>query len=442
VRALLALGLPLAGSHLAQFMVHVTDPLLLGWYAVEALAAGVLGASLFFVLFILGSGFAQAVMPMVATAIARGDETQARRCTRMAMWLSVAFAAAIYPVFWFSGAMLLWMGQDPEISALTEAYLRIAGLGMAPALLVMVLKSFLSVLDRAQVVLWATVASAVANVAINWVFIFGNLGAPELGVRGAAIASVMVALFALALHAGVAGAAPALRRFRLFVRFWRFDWPALGQVFRLGWPIGLTGLAEAGLFQASALMMGWIGTIELAAHGIGMEATALAFMLHLGLSNAATILAGRADGAGDGQALRRVALCAGGVSMVLAVALTLIFLLLPEQIMAPFLDPSDPRTPQIIAYGVTLLGVAALFQLTDAAQVMAMGLLRGLRDTRVPFAIAALSYWALGVPASYILAFPLGLGGVGLWLGLVVGLSVAAGLLTLRFWAALRQRLV
>ena len=433
-RATLTLGLPLIGSHVAQMSLHVTDTVMLGWYSVEALAAGVLGASTFFILFILGSGFAQAVMPMVAAAMGRGDETQVRRDTRMGMWLSIAFGIAIYPVFWLSEPLLLALRQDPHLSELARDYLRIAGLGMVPAILIMVLKSYLAALERTQVVLWVTVAAVGVNIAVNWALIFGNWGAPELGVLGAAVATVVVqvvSLLALALYAAFL---PALRRFNLFQRFWRPDWAALKQVFRLGWPIGLTGLMEGGLFHAAALMMGWIGTVELAAHGIALEVTALTFMIHVGLSNAATVRTGRFEGSGDARALRDGAKVALVLSQGIGLVVIACYLLFPEWIIGLFLAADNPHLPQIVAYGTVLLYVAAAFQVADAAQVMALGLLRGIRDTRVPMWIAAVCYWLIGIPASYVLAFPMGLGGPGLWLGLVIGLTLAAVALLWRFW--------
>ncbi len=437
-RATLSLGLPLVGSHLAQMSLHVTDTVMLGWYSVEALAAVVLGASTFFIFFILGSGFAQAVMPMAAAALGRGDEAQLRRDTRMGLWLSAGFGVLTYPAMWWSGTILLALGQDPLIAQMAQDYLRIAGLGMVPALLVMALKGCLAALERTQVVLWITLVAAVINVGLNWALIFGNWGAPELGLRGAAITSVAVQVVTVIAIAGYAALLPALRRFALLQRFWRADWPALRQVFRLGWPIGLTGLAESGLFQASALMMGWIGTMELAAHGIAFEVTGLAFMVHLGLSNAATVRVGRADGRGDRQGLMDGAKVAVAMSLAFAAAVVTVFLLLPGPVVGLFLDTANPRAPEIIAFGTLLLAVAALFQIADAAQCMALGLLRGLQDTRAPMWIAALSYWAIGIPTSYLLAFPLGMGGVGLWLGLVVGLTVAAVLLLWRFWRRTR----
>ncbi|PKP70612.1 MAG: MATE family efflux transporter [Alphaproteobacteria bacterium HGW-Alphaproteobacteria-4] len=433
-RALLALGVPLIGSHLAQMLLHVTDTVMLGWYGVTALAAVVLGSSAFFIVFILGSGFGIAVLGMVASALGAGDTTQVRRDTRMGLWLSAFYGVAVMPLMWWSGPILLAAGQQPEVAALAQDYLRIAGFGMAPALLIMVLKSYLAAFERTQVVLAITLFSVGLNAAINWALIFGNWGAPELGVQGAAIATLSVQIAGAGLLALYAGLQPALRQFELFHRFWRPDWQAMVKVFRLGLPIGLTGLAEGGLFQASALMMGWLGAAALAAHGIALELAALTFMVHLGLSNAATVRVGRADGARDTRALRDAAATATAMSLAFAAAMVALFLAVPEFLVALFLDEGKPGSAGIIAFGAKLLAVAALFQMFDAMQVMALGLLRGVQDTRVPMWLASVSYWLIGIPASYLLAFPLGLGGVGLWFGLVAGLAAAATLLMARFW--------
>ncbi len=437
-RETLALGLPLAGSSLAQMALHVTDVVMMGWYGVVPLAAVVLGASSFFVIFVLGSGFAKAVMPMVASALAQGDEAQVRRDTRMGLWLSVGYGIAVFPVFWAAGPILLALGQQPEVTDIARDYLFLVGFGMVPALCVTVLQSYLSALGRTQVVLWVTLVAVGVNIAVNWALIFGNWGFPELGANGAAVATItvqVVSLLALGLYAGLL---PDLRRFRLFQRFWRADGLALRQVWRLGVPIGLTGLAEGGLFQASALMMGWIGAVELAAHGIALEVAALTFMLHVGLSSAATIRVARFDGRGDRPGLRKAAQVALLISLGVALASVALFLSIPEAIIALFLDMEKPDSAAILAYGSVLLILAALFQLADGMQVMALGLLRGLQDTRVPMVLAAVSYWLIGIPCSYVLAFPLGMGGVGLWLGLVVGLVCAAISLMWRFWRLVR----
>ena len=438
-RAILLLGLPLVGSHVAQFAITLTDAVMLGWYDVTALAAQVLAGGFFFIIFITGSGFAWAVTPLVAEAEAKGDTTQARRATRMALWLVALYTAVTFPVMFFSDQIFLTIGQTPEIAELAGSYLRIAGYGLLPAVVVMVFKSFLSALELTRVILWITIAAVFANAAMNWALIFGNLGFPEMGIRGAAVASVGTQLVSMALL--VIYIIRRLPEHTMFQRMWRPDWEAFGRVFALGVPIGLTTLAEVGLFSASSVMMGWIGEISLAAHGIALQIASVTFMIHLGLSNAATVRAGRAYGAGDATWLRDGALTAIILSFATAMVTVVLFLVMPRLLIGLFLDPSDPQRDEVIAIGVVLLAAAALFQLVDAAQVMAIGILRGVQETRVPMIIATISYWLIGMPVAYGLGFPAALGGVGVWLGLAAGLFVAAVLLMLWFWRRVYPRI-
>lgn len=432
IRGVLTLGLPLIGSHIAQYGITLTDAVMLGWYDVDALAAEVLGGMLFFVLFIAGSGFAWAVMPMVASAEGKGDQQNVRRVTRMGIWVSLLFAFACVPVFLWSRDVFAVLGQEAHTSDLAAQYLRIAGMGIVPALMVMVLKSYLAALERTKVVLWITLVAVVANVVINYALIFGNWGMPEMGIRGAAIASLIVQVISFGLVA--AYVIVATPEHGVFSRFWRPDWEAFGQVFRLGWPIGITNLAEVGLFAASSVMMGWLGTVALAAHGIALQIASLTFMVHLGLGNVATVRAGRAVGRGDPVALRRGGIVVVAMSMLFGLVAVGVFLAIPEVLIGVFLDPEDPQRGAVLTIGVSLMAAAALFQIMDAAQVMALGLLRGVQDTRVPMVIAAVSYWGIGIPVSYWLGFVRDMGGVGVWLGLAIGLACAGVMLMLRFW--------
>ena len=431
-RAMLLLGIPLIGSHLAQAAVGLTDTVMLGWYDVEALAAGVLATSFFFMLFVLASGFSFAVMPLVASASSAGDPVQIRRVTRMGLWLSIAFAILLFPLMWWSGRILLLLGQEPVIAELAQTYLRIAGFGLLPALLVMVLKSYVAAQERAGIVLWVTIVGALGNALANWVLIFGNWGFPEMGIAGAALASTVN--YSLMLAGLCFYAVRVFPEHALFQRLWRPDWEALRRVFQLGWPIGLTHLAESAMFAASAVMMGWVGTLPLAAHGIALQLASTTFMVHIGLSQAATVRAGRAFGRRDVDGLLR----GGQVGFMLALAMVVLtmaaFLGMPETLISLFLDPADPDRFTIITIGVGLLAMAALFQLADGTQAMAVALLRGVHDTRVPMIQAAVSYWLVGLPTSYVLGFWTPLGAIGVWLGLVAGLSCAAVLLLRRFW--------
>ncbi|MDA7964241.1 MATE family efflux transporter, partial [Ruegeria sp.] len=265
-----------------------------------------------------------------------------------------------------------------------------------------------------------------------YALIFGNWGAPELGVTGAAIASVVTQL--VSLVAVVIYAVRAEPEHRLFQRFWRPDWEMLLRVLRLGVPIGLTTLAEVTLFAASTVLMGWLGQVPLAAHGIAMNLTSATFMVHIGLSNVATIRAGNALGRRDRAHLEKGAIAVTVMSLVTSVLTIILFLTCAEPLISLFMEPDDPQRGQILAIGTGLLAVAALFQLVDGAQVIALGLLRGLQDAKVPMMIAALSYWVVGVPASYFFGFVQGMEGIGVWLGLVLGLACAGVLLLARFW--------
>lgn len=434
IRATLTLGLPLIGSQVAQNLITLTDTIMVGWYGVPELAAVALGGSYFHVVLILGMGFALAVTPLVAAAAANEDRVQVRRVTRMGLWIGLFFCAAAMPLFLGSEGILLALGQGEALAADTQAYLGIAGWGLWPAVLFLVLRSHLSALEHTRIVLWATLGAVALNTGLNWILIFGNLGAPELGLRGAAVASVATNALMFAVVAVYAARHPNLRDLELFARFWRSDPEAISGVFRLGWPISLTLLAESGLFMATVIMMGWIGTLELAANGIAMQIISLTFMVHIGLSSAATVRAGHAWGRGDPLALKRTGQAALALSGAM-VAATIVFLLsLPETLVGLFISPDDPLRADIIAVGAGLLLVAAVFQLADAAQVMALGLLRGVQDTRVPMLYAVVSYWLVGVPCSYLFGFTFGLDGQGIWLGLVVGLVLAGGLMMNRFW--------
>lgn len=438
VRAVTFLGLPLIGGHVAQFAIGMTDTIMLGWYGAEALAAVTLAGSYFFVFFGLGAGFAFAVMPLVAAAAGAGEERQIRRSTRMGLWLTLAYCAIAMPALLFSEPILLFLGQKTVVAADAARYLRLAGWGLFPALLVMVLKSYLAALERTQIVFWVTVLAALLNALVNYVLIFGNLGAPELGIRGAALASLVTQ--GISLAAVLSYALWSLREHELMRNFHRPDWEMLREVFRLGLPIGLTNLSELSLFTASAMMMGWLGAVALAAHGVAITLSGLTFMVHLGLSNAATIRAGNAFGRRDRLHMARGAKVVIFMSLIMSLATILLFLLAPAPLISLFLSPDDPDKPQILTVGAALLAAAALFQLMDGMQVVTLGLLRGVQDTAVPMLIAVLSYWVVGIPASYLFGFTFGWGGEGVWYGLVLGLSCAGLCLLIRFWRRSLQK--
>jgi multidrug resistance protein, MATE family len=438
-RATIGLSVPLIGAQLGHMAINISDTVMVGWLGATELAAAVLATQAFFLVFIFGVGFAQAVMPVAANAEGRGDVRGVRRSVRMGLWVLALYAAVVMVPLWQLEAILLALGQAAETSALAGQYMRVAQWAMFPALFLMGIRSYLAVIGRAHVLMWATFVGVFLNIALNYVFIFGNLGAPALGIVGAAVASLGTNLFGAAWLIHYTQTKPELKKYELYVRFWRPDWPAFLEVIRLGWPIGLTIIAEAGLFSATSIMVGWLGTIPLAAHGIALQLASIAFMIPLGFSSAATVRVGIAHGRDDWTGLQRAGWSAVGLAVAIGVVAALVFWLVPQHLVGLYLDENNPNALEVIALAAPLLLVAAAFQIVDGIQVVSAGLLRGLKDTRMPMIIAVVSYWIVGLPAAYLLGFTLGMGAVGIWWGLAAGLTVAAILMTWRF--AARDRL-
>ncbi len=440
-RATLALGIPLIGAQLAQLGIHTTDMIIVGQLGAEKLAAMVLAGQFFFVVFIFGTGFSVAVVPMVANAYGQGDATSARRALRMGMWVAIAYWFLALGIFYNAERILLALGQNPNVAKLTGDYLAISKFGLLPALLFYVMRGLVSAIGRASVILYATIAMLLLNGVLAYALVLGHFGLPAMGMNGAAIVAVIVNTFSLIFIVFYVQTRDETRQYELFVRFWRPDWNALGEVLRLGLPISITILAETMLFSAASILMGQIGTIELAAHGIALQLASIAFMIPLGLSQAATVRIGVAHGRGDYPNLIRAAITIYVVACVIALSGGILFAAIPGKLGGLFLDAHLPEAPQVLAYASSLIIMAGLFQLVDGIQAVAAGLLRGLKDARIPAILALISYWPIGFALAWTMAFPLGFGGVGVWSGFVVGLTAAAIMLTTRFYRLVKREM-
>ncbi|MCA1492253.1 MATE family efflux transporter [Ensifer sp. NBAIM29] len=439
-RASISLGVPFIGAQLAQLGINATDVLMVGQLGATQLAAVILATQAFFTVFIFGSGFAHAVVPMVAQARGSGDKISVRRAVRMGMWVVLFYSVLTAPILWLAEPILLFAGQAPDVAELAGKYLRVAQWAMFPNLLFLVFRAFLGGLERAGVILYVTLATLVLNAGLCYVLIFGHFGFPAFGLSGAAIAAVCVAIFGVALTIGYINSRAELHGYQLFVRFWRADWPVFFEVVRLGLPISLTILAEVSLFTVASLLMGMIGTIELAAHGIALQFASIAFMIPLGLAQAGTIRVGHAYGSGDMLGVRRAAIATLALGCGFAAVSSAVFALFPRELAALYLDASRPDAAKVLAIAGPLIVIAGAFQLMDGLQAIAAGLLRGLKDTTVPMVLAMIAYWPVGFLCAWAVAFPLAFGGVGVWFGFVLGLGTAALLLNWRFFRLLGSR--
>jgi len=431
-RATLALGIPLVGAQLAQLAIHTTDVVIVGRLGAESLAALVLAGQFFFTVFIFGSGFAIAVMPMVANAYGKGDVRLARRSIRMGLWVSLAFSLLMWPLFHYSRDVLLALGQVPHVVDLASSYIRIMWLSLPAALMFAVMRALVSAIGKAQVVLYITIATLLLNAGLAYGVVLGHYGLPAFGVLGAAWVAVTVNWFSLLVMALFLQFNATTRKYELFVRFWRPDWDALRDVIQLGLPIGVTVLAEAGLFTAASLLMGSIGTIELAAHGIALQLASIAFMIPLGLAQAATVRVGVAHGRGDVINVARASMAVVCVAATISLCGGLMFFFLSNELSGLFLDRNRGDAAAVLDYAAPLVVIAGIFQLVDGMQAVAGGLL----------ILALISYWPVGFLLAWVLGFPLGLGGIGVWIGFLIGLTCAASLLGYRFYRLLKREML
>ncbi len=453
VRATLLLAYPLILTNLAQALIHATDVVLLGWVGPRTLAAGALGLNLYTAFLIFGLGLVTASAPMIARQLGarRHSVRDVRRTVRQAMWASVAIALPMWAVLWNSEAILIAIGQEPALAAAGAEFTRVLMWGALPYFFYLVLRSFISALEKPIWALAIGVAAVLFNALVNYVLIFGlepmdlvlfDLEVPALGLVGAGIGSAVTNLLMFAGMAMVVMLHPRFRRYRLFGRFWRSDWQRFGEVWRLGLPIGVTLALEITIFNAAVFIMGLIGTPSLAAHAIAIQVAALSFMVPLGLSQAVTVRVGLAFGRGDRSGIARAGWTSFALGVGFMAAMALVMWAYPHELVFLFMDETDPANAPVIPLAVAFIGVAALFQIVDGAQAVGAGMLRGLHDTTVPMIYAACGYWVIGLSIGLVLAFPLGWEGLGIWTGLAAGLAVVAVLMLVRWLRRERLGLV
>lgn len=435
IRATLALAWPMVLTNLGQTAMTTTDVMMMGRLGPHALAAGTLGANLYFTPMIFGLGLMLAVSPMIAFELGRRRHSvrDVRRTLRQGLWIGALVAVPIWAVLWHTEAILLAMGQDPALSADAGVYVRAMQWAILPFYWFVALRSFISALERPGWALAIVFAAVVFNAFCNYCIMFGNLGFPALGIFGAGITTTLSSTLMFAGMALVVSLEPGFRRYSLFGRFWRADWPRFREMLRLGLPIAGILLFEVAVFNAAALVMGLIDAVSLAAHGIAIQIASISFMVPMGVGQAATVRVGRAHGAGDAAAVTRAGWTAFFISVGFMAATAMVMLLSPRLLIMAFIDIADPANAPVAAVAVTFLALAALFQVVDGAQAVGGGMLRGLHDTRMPMVYAAIGYWGVGMPLGVWLAFGAGLGGVGIWIGLSAGLAVVAALLVARW---------
>lgn len=430
---LMLVAAPLILAQIAQMGMSLVDTLMAGRLGREALAGIALGSVVYQLAMIVGMGVLFSVAPLVSQAHGAQRPERAARAARQGLWLGALLFLPAWLVFWNAAPLLLALGQEPETVRLASGYLRAASWGFLPALWLTALRGFLEGVSDTRPVMVVLLVGIGLNVLANNALMFGRWGFPALGLVGTGVATTLV-------YTVMAAAAAAVVRFRYPVHrvlrgLRRPDPTVLRELFRVGWPIGLTLGFEASMFSFTAVLMGLFGQDALAGHQIALQSATITFMVPVGLAIATGVRVGQAVGRGDPQGVRRAGLAGIGLAAGFMCLTATLFWTAPRLLVAAFLDPAAPANAEVVRFATSFLTIAAMFQVVDGIQVSAAGALRGLRDTRIPMMISLLAYGLIGMSASALLAFPLGLEGRGLWLGMVFGLGTAAVLLLRRFLA-------
>ncbi|WP_246661026.1 MATE family efflux transporter [Tardiphaga sp. vice154] len=441
LRAMLALGWPLVLTNIAQIALTTTDVIVLGRVSAEALAAGALGVNLYLAILIFAIGLITATSPMMAEAIGRRLHVvrEIRRTFRQGLWSAVMITVPAWIVLWHTEAIMLAFGQEAQAAADAQTFMHMLQWGFLPTLGFIALRSFVAALQQPKWALVVTGITILFNIAANWVLVFGHLGLPEMGLRGSGLATTLSNLFLFVSFALVAIYHRKFRRYHLFGRWWRADWPRFAKLWRLGVPIGATMAFEITVFNAAVFLMGQFGTAALAAHTIVIQIASVSFMVPMGLSQAATVRVGQAYGAGDRDAITRAGWTAFALGVGFMALMSALMLLAPLALIGAFIDVGDAANAAVVELAISFLFFAAVFQIADGAQGVAAGMLRGLQDTRMPMIFALVGYWGFGMPLSLLLAFTLGFGGRGIWIGLAAGLLAVAIVMVWRW--TMRERL-
>ncbi len=427
LRALLRLSVPVVTVQVGMMAMGFIDSMMVGHFAESSLAAVALANFYSQILLMFGLGILLALDPVMSQAVGAGDQAAITRNLQRGVVLACALSLPVGATYLASGPLLRLCGQQVELVELATIYIWVMIPSILPFYGFQILRSTLQAHHRTRPILWTILIANALNVGLNWVMIYGNLGCPEMGLEGSAYAT-LCSRWAMFLALLIAGRKELWCHLQTWTRR-ALELAALRRICRVGAPIGTQMMLEFGAFGLTLVMMGWIGTSELAGHQAAIMLASMTYMFGLGVSVATGVRVGNAVGRGDPSGARWSA----AMGMLFGIAImgffAVLFVVVPEPLAALFSKAEDIGVRQVT---LTLLPIAAVFQVMDGLQVVALGALRGVGDTKAPMLINLLGFWVIGIPAGYYFAFVADGGAAGLWWGLTVGLSIVALLLALR----------
>ena len=422
-RRTLALAMPIIAGHVSQMLMGWADTIMVGRIGIVPLAASAFANTVLAVPMVFGFGLLSCVSVRASIAHGSGNNVQARGVLHDGLKLAALAGLLIAAFITIAIPALPLLGQKPEVTRSCVNYLLFTTWSILPMLITTASKNFCEALSRPWVPFWLLISAVLLNVVLNWILIYGNLGAPAMGLDGAGLATLIariVAAVIITLYAFRGHAFAVKEKVRREVG-------RMTSLFKLGLPVGAMHLCEVGGFAMGSLMMGWLGVNSLAAHQIALTCIATTFMFPLGLAQAVSVRVGQARGAGLYTQCKDIVWGAQGLTVITMACFTCLYILAGRPLAQIFVDDMD-----VVKLSASLLVVAGVFQIFDGVQVVSSGALRGFEDVKVPMLVGVFSYWIVGLPVCYLLAFTFQVGPVGIWMGLCAGLGVAAVALTSR----------
>ncbi|MBL7472640.1 MATE family efflux transporter [Robertkochia sediminum] len=433
----LRLAAPVILGMLGHTFVGFADNVMVGQLGTAQLAAVSLGNSFVFIAMSLGIGFTTAITPLVAEADGSGDVEKGRLAFSHGLVLSTIIGIALFLVVLLGKPLMDLMKQPDEVVALALPYLDIVALSLVPLVMFQALKQFSDGLSMTKYPMYVTVVANVVNIVLNYLLIFGKFGFPQLGIIGAGIGTLVSRVLLVLLLWRLLKSRKRIAKYLEDIQFFKLKRTMVKKVFDLGFPSALQMFFEVGIFTAAVWLSGVLGKNPQAANQIALNLSSMTYMVGVGLSVAAMVRVGNQKGLKDFSELRRIAFSVFFLTFLIMTIFATSFVVFRDWLPTLYLDQNDMinlvDNSEVISIASQLLLIAAIFQISDGFQVVFLGALRGLQDVKLPTVITFIAYWVVGFPISYFLGLHFGLGNIGIWIGLLSGLTVAAVFLYFRF---------
>ncbi|MBT3487948.1 MAG: MATE family efflux transporter [Desulfobacula sp.] len=428
IKKTLVLSLPIVVGQLGQMLMSVVDNIMVGKVGTQALAASSLANAIFMLIMVVGFGVTMAVTPLTAIAYGRGRDEECGIVLRQGILLNLFFGILLCGITLVLSECIQFLNQPLEIVDSASLYMKVLGLSMLPLMLFQSFRQFAEGVSFLKPAMIITLLANLVNILANWIFIYGNLGVAPLGLTGAGIATISSRTFMAITLMIIIRKSSKMKRFDPTFNYRKIDFPMMRRLLAIGIPAGFQYFFEVSAFAASSIMVGWMGTVALAAHQVALNLASISFMVAMGISSAATIRVSTAVGKRDIHGTRlagftAAALCAGFMASAGLVFIGFRFFL-------PTLYISEK---EVIDISASLLVIVAFFQISDGTQAVGLGILRGITDMKIPTLITLAAYWLMGLPSGYYMAFKLDMGIYGIWYGLLVSLSISGIFMMLRF---------